>query len=169
MNAQAELAMISPCPDTGPTWPDGRFSCHPLAGGYVGRIDTDTAPAAVLEPPAPDQGARRVWADSAGPIWVSEWNAGPLKRYDPDADAWRTWELPGQRPRTYVVYVHHRDDFWVSDFGANAVLRVDPVAKTFESWPSPEPGAAVRQILGREGEVWPPESRTDTLVRFRLP
>ena len=37
----------------------------------------------VLRPPTAGQGARRVWADSRGRIWVSEWNAGKLGRYDP--------------------------------------------------------------------------------------
>lgn len=148
--------------------PDGGIYFASLAGSYVGRVDTRSGRTTVLEPPTPGQGARRVWADSAGRIWVSEWNAGQLSRYDPETDAWRTWELPGARPRAYAVYVDHRDDVWVSDFGANAVLRFDPDNETFESWPSPAPGAAVRQILGRAGEVWAPESGTDTLVRYRL-
>ena len=45
-----------------------------LAGSYVGRIDTTTGQVTVLEPPTLDQGARRVWSDSDGNIWVSEWN-----------------------------------------------------------------------------------------------
>jgi len=47
-----------------------------LAGSYVGRIDPDSGEVTVLEPPTPDQGARRVWSDSQGRIWTSEWNAG---------------------------------------------------------------------------------------------
>ena len=38
---------------------------------------------------------------------------------------------------------------------------------TFESFPSPRPGANVRQILGRPGEVWAPESGTDRLLVLR--
>ena len=36
-------------------------------------------------PPAADagQGARRIWSDSHGRLWVSEWNAGRVARYDP--------------------------------------------------------------------------------------
>jgi len=40
-------------------------------------------------------------------------------------------------------------------------------SETFESCPSPRRGAAVRQILGRGGEVWAPESGTDVLVVYR--
>jgi virginiamycin B lyase len=49
-----------------------------LAGSYVGRIDIRTGRAAVLNPPTRGQGARRVWSDSRGRIWISEWNAGKL-------------------------------------------------------------------------------------------
>ncbi|MDZ7749710.1 MAG: hypothetical protein U5K43_13625 [Halofilum sp. (in: g-proteobacteria)] len=149
--------------------PDGGIYYASLAGSYVGRVDTDTGAVTVLEPPTPDQGARRVWSDAHGRIWVSEWHAGQLSRYDPATGQWRTWPLPGDRPRAYAVYVDHRDDVWVSDFGANAVLRFDPDTGSFTAFPSPRAGASVRQLLGRDGEVWAPESGTDTLVRYRLP
>ena len=151
------------------TTPAGAVYYASLAGSYVGHIDTRTGRAQVIEPPTPDQGARRVWADSKGRVWVSEWNAGQLSAHDPQSGSWKTWTLPGPRPRAYAVYVDELDKVWVSDFGANAVLRFDPVSETFTSFPSPRTGARVRQLLGRPGEVWAPESGTDTLVRYRFP
>jgi virginiamycin B lyase len=56
---------------------------------------------------------------------------------------------------------------WVSDFGANAILKFDPETSTFESFPSDKEGAAVRQMLGRPGEMWGAESGTDRLVVIR--
>lgn len=148
--------------------PEGDIYYASLAGSYVGRIDTDTGQTTVLEPPTQNQGARRVWSDSAGRIWVSEWTVGQLSRHDPETGQWRTWKLPGDDPKAYAVYVDMNDHVWVSDFAANAMLRFDPESETFESFPSPREGAAVRQILGREGEVWAPESGTDTLVLYRF-
>lgn len=148
--------------------PGGGIYYASLAGSYIARIDTGTGEAQVLEPPTPNQGARRVWSDSQGRIWVSEWNAGQLTRYEPHTGQWKSWPLPGADPHAYAVYVDFRDKIWLSDFGANAVLRFDPEAEQFRAFPSPRPGASVRQILGREGEVWAPESGTDTLVRFRI-
>ena len=66
-----------------------------LAGSYVGRINLESREVTVLEPPTPNQGARRVWSDSQGTIWVSEWNAGQVAAYDPSTDEWREWKLPG--------------------------------------------------------------------------
>ena len=148
--------------------PDGDIYYASLAGSYVGRIDTDSGEVKVLEPPTPDQGARRVWSDSKGRIWVSEWVSGNLSRYDPESEHWQTWKLPGSGPRAYAVYVDFQDKVWVSDFGANAMLRFDPETEKFQAFPSSRDDASVRQILGREGEVWAPESSTDTLVRYRI-
>jgi virginiamycin B lyase len=147
--------------------PQGDIYFASLAGSYVGHLDTSTGKVTVLEPPTPRQGARRVWSDSKGQIWVSEWNAGQVSRYTPSTGAWRSWRLPGDSPRAYAVYVDDKDMVWLSDFGANAVLRFDPKTETFQSFPGSAPGAEVRQILGRPGEVFAPESGTDRLMVIR--
>ncbi len=146
---------------------DGIVYYASLAGSHIARINSATGKAALIEPPTRRQGARRVWGDSKGRIWVSEWNAGQVSVYDPDAESWQTWKLPGRRPQAYAVYVDEEDIVWLSDFGANAMVRFDPAAETFQSFPSPRSGARVRQILGRAGEVRAPESGTDTIVVYR--
>ncbi len=112
-------------------------------------------------------GTRRVWADSKGRLWVSEWNAGNLSVYDPAAKDWRVFRLPGEAPHAYAVFVDDKDKVWVSDFAANAILKFDPETETFDSFPSDKPDAAVRQMLGRPGEMWGAESGTDRLVVIR--
>lgn len=138
-----------------------------LAGSFIARIDTTTGESLVVEPPTPQQGARRVWSDSQGRLWISEWNSGNLSMHDPAARTWRTWRLPGERPRPYAVYVDERDRVWVADWGANAVLSFDPSTERFESYPMPREPAHVRQILGRRGEVWLPESATEHITVIR--
>ncbi|HEV2056714.1 MAG TPA: lyase [Methylomirabilota bacterium] len=148
--------------------PDGVVYYASLAGSYIARLDPETGAATVLEPPTKNQGARRVWSDSKGVIWVSEWNSGNVSRYDPRTGAWKTWRLPGDKPRTYAVYVDDRDMVWLSDWGANAMVRFDPATEKFEVFPSDRSGANVRQILGRPGEVWAPESGNNRLVVYRV-
>jgi virginiamycin B lyase len=46
-------------------------------------------------------------------------------------------------------------------------VRFDPAREKFDVFPSSRSGANVRQILGRPGEVWAPESGTDRLVVLR--
>jgi virginiamycin B lyase len=149
------------------TTPNGDVYYASLAGSYVGRIDLQTGEATVLEPPTPDQGARRVWSDSQGRIWVSEWNAGQVAVYDPSNGSWREWKLPGPGARAYAVYVDENDLVWLSDFGANAVVSFNPTTEEFEVFDLPSNPSNVRQILGRPGEVWLPESAADQLVVIR--
>jgi virginiamycin B lyase len=147
--------------------PDGTVYYASLAGSHIARIDPPSAEATVLEPPTPGQGSRRVWSDSQGLIWVSEWNGRQLARYNPATGEWQEWPLPGDRPQPYAVYVDEQDMVWLSDFGANALVRFDPAQETFEVFALPSPGANVRQILGRPGEVWGAESGVDKLVVIR--
>ena len=149
------------------TTQDGQVFYASLAGSHIARIDLASATATVIEPPTANQGARRVWSDSKGNIWVSEWNSGNVSRFDPKTKSWQTWKLPGERPRTYAVYVDENDIVWLSEWSANAIVRFDPETQKFQSFPSDRSGANVRQILGRKGEVWAPESGTDRLVVYR--
>lgn len=153
------------------TTPEGDVWWCSLAGSFIARIDRASGESAIVEPPTRSQGARRVWSDSRGRIWVSEWNSGNVSVHDPaaatPAQSWRTWRLPGRRPRTYAVYVDERDMVWLSDFGANAVLRFHPESGRFDSFVFPREAANVRQILGRPGEVWLPESGTEHISVIR--
>jgi virginiamycin B lyase len=147
--------------------PQGEVYFVSLAGSYLAHIDRQSGEAQVIEPPTPDRGPRRVWSDSRGRLWISDWNAGSLSAYDPADGSWRTWPAPGDNPRIYAVYVDERDIVWISDFGGNAIHAFDPDTETFTTHPKSAPGADVRQILGREGEVWLPESAADRLVVLR--
>ncbi len=149
------------------TAPDGSVYFASLAGSFVARLDTSSGSATVLDPPTARQGARRVWADSKGRVWVSEWNVGQLGSYDPASGRWHEWRLPSGDAQPYAVYVDDQNIIWLSDFAANALVRFDPAGETFERFPLPTPQAAVRQLLGRPGEVWGAESGTDKLVVAR--
>jgi virginiamycin B lyase len=146
--------------------PAGEVWYCSLAGSYIARLDRRSGEPQLVQPPTPGQGARRIWSDSRGRLWVSEWNSGQLSMHDPAAGLWRQWRLPGESPRPYAVYVDETDRVWVSDFGANAVLRFDPGREHFDVWRFPREDANVRQIHGRRGEVWLPESGTEHLSRL---
>jgi virginiamycin B lyase len=100
-------------------------------------------------------------------VWVSEWNAGQVSMYDPSTGAWKAWKVPGENPLIYAVYVDDQDIVWLSDFGANAMVRFDPASEQFTMIPLPSENGAVRQILGRPGEVWGAESGASKLILIR--
>jgi virginiamycin B lyase len=147
--------------------PDGAIYYASLAGSHIASIDLRESVATPIDPPTARQGARRVWSDSKGQIWVSEWNSGSVSRYEPSTRSWKQWKLPGGNPMAYAVFVDDQDIVWLTDFGANAIVRFDPRTEKFNSYPHPQPNAAVRQILGRPGEVWGAMSGQDKLLLIR--
>jgi len=147
--------------------PKGDIWFVSLAGNYLANVDLETGAATIYEPPTKDQGARRVWSDSTGRLWISEWNSGNVSVHDPAAKTWKQWKLPGDKPRTYAVWVDPDDKVWLSEWTANAIVRFDPATEKFESFPSDRKGANVRQMLGRKGETWIAESGTDRIRVIR--
>jgi virginiamycin B lyase len=148
--------------------PDGsRVFYASLAGSHIAEINLETWQATPIDPPTPGQGARRVWTDSHGSIWVSEWNVGQVGRYDPRSGEWREWKLPGPRPSAYAVWVDPQDTVWLTDFGGNAIVSFDPTTETFQQFVLPQSGAAIRELQGRQGEVWGAESGLDRIVVIR--
>jgi virginiamycin B lyase len=87
--------------------------------------------------------------------------------HDPQAKTWRTWKLPGDSPKAYAVYVDERDTVWLAEWGSNAIVSFDASTEKFERYPMPRESANVRQILGRAGEVWLPESGTEHISVIR--
>jgi virginiamycin B lyase len=147
--------------------PGGDIYYASLAGSHVARIDIETGEATPIDPPTSGQGARRIWADSKGRLWVSEWNAGQVGLFDPVSNSWKEWKLPGTRPQAYAVYVDELDKVWLTDFGGNAIHRFDPETETFDSFDLPSKPGNMRQLLGRPGEVWGAESAADQIIVFR--
>ena len=147
--------------------PSGDVWWCSLAGSFIARIDRKTGDSTVVEPPTRGQGARRVWSDSQGRIWVSEWNSGNLSVHDPRAGSWRQWKLPVPEPKTYAVYVDERDIVWASEWSTNSLFAFDPRTEKFERYGYPRETTNVRQILGRRGEVWLPESATEHITVVR--
>jgi virginiamycin B lyase len=169
--ASGEIEVFEATRGSGPygitSTPEGSIYYASLANNHIARVDVQTGEATVLEPPTPGQGARRVWSDSQGRIWVSEWNAGQVAVYDPSDESWQEWKLPGDNPQAYAVFVDDQDMIWLTDFGGNAIVRFDPANEAFDVFPLPSPNASVRQLLGRPGEVWGAESGVDKLVVVR--
>ena len=145
------------------TTPSGEVYYASLAGNHIAHVDVESGTATVIEPPTKGQGARRVWSDSRGRIWVSYWNTGQVGMYEPSSKSWREWKLPGNA-HAYSVWVDDQDKIWLTDWSVNAIVKFDPVTEKFETFPSDRSGADVRQMLGRAGEAWGAESGNDRLV-----
>src|SRR5436853_354768 len=130
-------------------------------GGTNSIVRVDPKTREVKRWPLPET---RKWAnlntatfDKRGRIWFTG-QSGIYGRLDP---------ATGDSPRAYAVYVDEHDVVWLSEWSANAMVRFEPATEKFQVFPSDKRGANVRQILGRPGEVWAPESGNDRLVVYR--
>ena len=110
--------------------PKGEIYYVSLAGNHLAHIDTRTGVATVIEPPTPQQGARRVWSDSKGRLWISEWVSGQVSVYDPASKQWKAWK-PSDQSQIYAVYVDDHDKVWLTEWSSNAILRFDPETEKF--------------------------------------
>jgi virginiamycin B lyase len=149
------------------TTPGGDVWFASLAGNFIGKVDSTTGAVAMVEPPRPSSGPRRIWSDSHGMLWVSLWNSGGVGRYDPAAKSWKIYAMPKSRSGTYAVYVDDKDRVWATDWLANAIQRFDQETESFVTFPSDKRGAEIRQLNGRPGETWGGESGNNRLVVIR--
>jgi virginiamycin B lyase len=149
------------------TTPSGDVWYASLAGDHIAKVDVVSGDVAMVDPPRKGMHPRRIWSDSKNQLWVSFWQTGEVGRYDPTTKSWTVWALPDSGSGCYAVYVDEHDKVWLTDFIANAIVRFDPVTETFERFPSDQRSAQVRQLLGRQGEIWGAESGTDRLVMVR--
>lgn len=136
------------------------FACN-----HIAMIDTKTSKATVVPLPHPNPvGARRIWSDSRGRLWLATWGTGELLRYDPADKSWASYKLPGLGPRGYSTYVDEEDVVWVSDFMANTVLRFDPKTTSWVDFPADKPTSQLLQMNGRHDEVWGGEQGASSIV-----
>lgn len=103
------------------TAPDGFVWFSSLAGSYIARIDAATGELKAFDVPSAGGGARRVWSDWSGKLWVTEWFAGKLARFGPATEEWREWDLPGGDPQPYAVFVDDPPRWGSQTSGAKAV------------------------------------------------
>jgi virginiamycin B lyase len=144
--------------------PEGEIWYVSLAGSHLAHVSRADGSVKLVDPPDERAGLRRVWSDSKGDLWASGWNSGKLYRYRPTTGTWDQWKLPGEGPKAYAVYVDAQDMVWVSNWGTNSTLRFDPVTEMFTAVAGSSANAGVRQILGRDGEIYLPESGVDRLM-----
>ena len=99
-----------------------------------------------------------------GRVWMSELHGNRIVSYDPATSRSRAYDMPTPHSGPRRFDVDARGVLWIPAYAANALVRFDPVSETYESFPSDRSNAAVRQMLGRDGEAWGAESGTDRLV-----
>ena len=108
-------------------------------------------------------------------MWVPEFSANRLARFDPRSETFTEYELPVPDALPYVARVGPDGSVWVGTAGADLVARFDPAREIFTLVPLPTPGGLIRHldVDMRSGDVWGATGdfpvRTPRLFRIRPP
>jgi len=150
------------------TSPDGDIWYTNLAQNKIAHIDPKTLAIESMDLPESNAGgARRIWADSQGNIYVGTWFTGSIEKYNPKAKNWTVFKVPGLGPKLYSMYVDKYDNVWVSDFTSSSVWKFDPQNESFQEFKSPVPLAQLLEMNGVGESVWGGEQGVDNLIRFQ--
>jgi len=135
--------------------PDGRMWFCELAAAKLGAITPGSSHIDEYPTPTPDSGPRRLATDGVY-LWVSEYRAGKLARFDPKTQEWKEWASPsGPESRPYGIAVATDGAVWYNEAGANKMVRFDPKTERFETFPMPSPKSVVRHMVrDANGTLW---------------
>jgi|GEM_PF-655029 len=91
-----------------------------------------------------------------GWVWVGEMNANKLAVFDPAANRYHEFTLPGsQLAGVMGVAVDARGRVWLALDGASAIGMFDPATRRYEELPTPTPNSGPSGIaIDSRGRVW---------------
>jgi virginiamycin B lyase len=145
--------------------PQGMVWFTNFALNHIVGIEPQTRQLTLVDLPHPaPTGARRIWSDSKGRLWLATWGLGELLRYDPAARSWAAFKIPGLGPRGYSTYVDEKDMVWITDFMSNSILRFDPATESFVILQSDKQVSQLLQMNGRGDKVWGGEQGAHRIV-----
>jgi virginiamycin B lyase len=90
-------------------------------------------------------------------VWIPEYSAGKLARFDPATERFTEWDLPVPEALPYIVRVDPSNGtVWIGTGHGDFIASFDTAEERFTIYPLPTRGALIRHIDIDEirGEVW---------------
>ena len=129
---------------------------------HLGKVDARTDKVTMWKLPTEGY-LRRVQIDSRGILWVGQYGAGKLARFDPNAETFREFQLPGPAPTPYAMGIDRQDRIWYSSHDMDVVGVLDPTTGKVMEFPVPYPENTMKEFfLDAQGRLWwgsPPNNR----------
>lgn len=126
--------------------PDGMIWYSQLYGQRIGKVDPQTG--SITEFKTPGLGPRRLEVDSKGIVWIPEYGAGLLARFDPATQRFKEYPLPtgsaGEAP--YALGIDREDKIWICGTISDTIMKFDPATSKFTVIPMPEGVTFTREI-----------------------
>ena len=129
---------------------------------HIGKVDAQTDQVTMWELPTKSY-LRRVEIDSQGILWIGEYSAGKLARFDPVTETFEEFQLPGPLPTPYAMGIDRRDRVWYSSHDMDVVGVFDPATGKVTEYPVPYTENAMKEFFrDAQGRLWwgsPPNNR----------
>ena len=99
---------------------------------------------------------RRLQIDSKGIVWVAEYTAGTIDRFDPKLGKFTNeYPLPGVGSTPYGLGVDANDTIWYSSFEQDVMGALDPKTGKVTLYPFPHTENTIREIFrDPQGNLW---------------
>ena len=115
---------------------------------------------------------RRIRIDSEGIIWVGQYGAGKLARFDPTTETFREFPLPGPEPTPYAMGIDRNDHIWYSSHDMDVIGVLDPATGQVTEYPVPYPENTMKEFfLDAQGRMWwgsPPNNKVGYFFKIHI-
>ncbi len=124
--------------------------------GKIGKIDAKTMKVTKYAQPTPESWPRRLKIDAQGNIWFCEYEGGKIGRFDPKAETFKEFTLPGGRPSPYALAIDkNTGHIWFSSLEMDTVSELDPATSKVITYPFLYPENGMRDFFqDAEGRMW---------------
>jgi|HubBroStandDraft_6_1064221.scaffolds.fasta_scaffold568188_2 virginiamycin B lyase len=99
--------------------------------------------------------------DSDGIVWFAEVRGGKIGRFDPKAETFREYQLPGAEPTPYALAIDQNHYIWYFSDHADVIGRLDPKTGRVIEYPFTHSEISMREFfLDSQGRMWFASART---------
>ena len=156
----------------GGAWFNGHFSKAPE---QIGRVDTTSAAARIVDVPGPTPDA-----EGGGPIpygmriapngvvWMTELHGNRLVGHDPATGEFRFHEMPTAASGPRRLDIDRDGVVWIPEYAAGRIARFDPATSRFTEYDVPlrDAGPYVIRIDHARGRIWIGTGAADAVFLF---
>jgi virginiamycin B lyase len=90
-----------------------------------------------------------------GMIWVGEFNAGKMARFDPATQMFKEYPLPGPDPSPYSMGFDANGYLWYNSHHMDVLARFDTKTGKATEYPVPHSEMAMREFFrDSQGRIW---------------
>jgi virginiamycin B lyase len=145
---------------------NGWFTTN-IPSSTIGRVDAKTDQVKTWVMPTKGY-LRRLQIDSKGIVWVGEYEAGKIARFDPKTETFKEFDLPGPLATPYAMGIDRNDHIWYSSHDMDVLGRLDPATGKVTEYPAPYPENTMKEFfLDAQGRLWygsPPNNKVGYFI-----